>query len=150
MVIAVDACGGCAGERVGGNSRCNGLDGVEGFVERAGGVVLAEFDAFEERLVVEPPDGWCGGEVAVMAVLGVLERNVEVVLDLGAGRGRSVHLVVDAGQLAGDPVLFGLEQIERDGVGVVSAEKLGAFGEQSVLLRGEVTVLFLVGFSAGG
>ncbi|RPA56395.1 hypothetical protein EF294_21140 [Gordonia oryzae] len=42
------------------------MDGIEWVVEGAGGVVLAEFDAFEEGLVVELPDGWFSCEVAVV------------------------------------------------------------------------------------
>ncbi|QTI66737.1 hypothetical protein [Gordonia polyisoprenivorans] len=89
--------------------RCGGVDGIKGVVEGAGGVVFAEFDAFEEGLIVEPSNGWFSCEVAVVAILGVLERDVQVVVDLRAGGDGHGQLFVDGGELSGDPVLFGFE-----------------------------------------
>ena len=51
--------------------------------------------------------------------------------------------LADIAKLACDAVLFGLEEVERDGVGIVGAKKLGAFGEQPLPLRVEVASLVL-------
>ncbi|MFV3114234.1 hypothetical protein [Gordonia amicalis] len=88
---------------------CGGVDCIEGVVEGPSGVVFAEFNAFEEGLVVEPSDRWFSCEVAVVAVFGILECGVQVVVDLRAGRDGRGQLFVDAGELSGDPVLFGFE-----------------------------------------
>ncbi|MET9329602.1 hypothetical protein [Tsukamurella sp. NPDC003166] len=83
-----------------------------------------------------------------MAVAGVGQGLGEGGFDGVDGRGGGVEPGLDIGELTCDAVLLGFEQIERDGVGVVGAEQLGALGQEVVALDGQV-VAFTVSFVPG-
>ena len=103
----------------------------EGFGEVAGGgvLVVADEQALEERLVHAAADLGAGREVGPVAVLAEPKGDVEGFLDVDEelcggveARGRGLHLV-------GDALLFGAEQVGRDGVVVVGLEELAAYGD---------------------
>jgi hypothetical protein len=101
-------------------------------------VVVADVERLEERLVHEAPDVRASGEVGVVAVLAELERMVEGVLDVREDLVNRGEAGAGGLHLAGDALLFGLEQVWGDGVVVVGLEELAALvvelGEQGVLL----------------
>ncbi|MFT3663052.1 MAG: hypothetical protein QM809_17285 [Gordonia sp. (in: high G+C Gram-positive bacteria)] len=98
------------------------LQGVERFIEDTGSLVVADLDPFEERLIEESADVWLGGEVAVVAVLGVLERELEVGFECVDGRNSGCDLALDCGKLPGDTFLLVLEEFERHSAGVVGSQ----------------------------
>ncbi|MGW8812583.1 hypothetical protein [Gordonia terrae] len=80
-----------------------------------------------------------------MAVRCVPHRELEVVFDLDRFGDRSLHLRLDCGELSGNTVLLGLEEVERYGACVVRAKELSAFGQQAVLLSGQFPVRLIHG-----
>lgn len=65
---------------------------------------------------------------------GVVVLGVDGVVVGGEG----VEFFGDGGEFAGDAGLFGFEQVEGDGPGVVGLEEFGLLGFECALLAGEV------------
>ncbi|MGF1653358.1 MAG: hypothetical protein ACFCUP_08595 [Actinomycetales bacterium] len=102
--------------------------------------LLDDLQSDEECLVQESSDLGTGVPVGPLAVGEEIECEREVALD-GLGVGLcGAQLGLHGLQLAGDAVLFGLEQVEGDGAGVVGLEQLLPLGEQplAVPLGGSV------------
>lgn len=106
------------------------VQGFEWFAE-LGAIDVAfasDPDLGEERLVELAAGCGAGSDVGGVAVPGEFDRpgnGCFYVVEVGGGHGEEVFGVVD---LACDAVLFGLEEVEGDGVGVVGLEQLAAFG----------------------
>ena len=129
----VDECG--VGEVVEG--RCGVRDGCA--VGLWGVVVLGvDGDVVEEDGVEEFLEGRRGAGVKAVAVLEEVEGLGEVVLDGVVAGGEGGEVFGDGGEFAGDAGLFGFEQVEGDGPGVVGLEEFGLLGFECALLAGEV------------
>jgi hypothetical protein len=120
--------------------RCHGTDnlvaadGGEGLRQLGvDAVVVAFLDDLqlrEEGLIQQPPDLRAGVPVRPLAVGEEVEGEGEVALDgLGVSLG-GVELGLDGFQLPRDAVPFTLQQVARDGTGVVGLEQLPPLGEQ--------------------
>lgn len=100
-----------------------------------GGLVLViDGDAVEQCPVEHPPLGWFGPRVDVADVGEESEDRVEPDLGLVVGRLQRVEPAGDRLQARSDAVLLGLEQVERDRVGVVGLEELDLIGFELGLL----------------
>ena len=104
-----------------------------------GVVVLGvDGDVVEEDGVEEFREGRRGAGVEVVAVLEEVEGLGEVVLDGVVAGGEGVEFFGDGGEFAGDAGLFGFEQVEGEGPGVVGLKEFGLLGFECALLAGEV------------
>ena len=124
---------GSLGVRRGSFCVCGGVD------ERGVGHVVEE-DGVEEFL-----EGRRGAGVEEVTVLEEVEGLGEVVLDGVVVGGEGVEFFGDGGEFAGDAGLFGFEQVEGDGPGVVGLEEFGLLGFECALLAGEVLGVLVVG-----
>jgi hypothetical protein len=106
------------------------LDGMDGRSADFGAGLWADQHLLEEGLVHELLD--VGGRVAVGAgaVFEEVEGSLEVCLGDGSVRRELLEFAADAGEAAGDAVLFASEQVERDGAGVVGLQKLVLFAAE--------------------
>ena len=125
LEFGVLACGDEAAEKV-----VEGLLVVEADTEGPAAFVFVDVDLGEERLVEQAPSGIVCLEVGGVAVAGEVEGFGQELLGAIEVGGGSVQVSLDAGELAGDAVLLGLEEIEGYGAGVVSVQELLALGGQ--------------------
>lgn len=105
-------------------------------------------DAFEERLVADASERVVNAHVDRVHVTGQGETVFEVrfglvVLDLAG-----VDLRVEEREPSGDAVLFFLEEVERDGSGVVWVQQAPAFVTKLVAVSGECVPFGFVGIAA--
>ncbi|MEX3564801.1 hypothetical protein VVR48_00930 [Micrococcus endophyticus] len=127
-----------------------GQDGLDRFGRLEGGVVLViDGDAVEQCPVEHPPLGGFGLGVDVADVGEESEDRVEPDLGFVVGRLQCVEPSGDRLQAGADAVLFGLEEVEGDRVGVVGLEELDLFGFELRLLPGEELLLVAGGFGEG-
>nr|WP_231974531.1 hypothetical protein [Tessaracoccus timonensis] len=127
-----------------------GQDGLDRFGRLEGGVVLViDGDAVEQCPVEHPPLGGFGLGVDVADVGEESEDCVEPDLGLVVGGFQRFEPAGDRLQARADAVLLGLEQVERDRVGVVSLEELDLLGFEPGLLPGEELLLIAGGFGEG-
>ena len=123
---------------------CGGSVGFGGFV-----VCWVDGNVVEEDHVEELLEVVGGVGVEVVAVFEEVEGLGEVFFHPGLVGGQGAQLLVDGGQLFGDSCLLGLEEVERDSVGVVGVQEFGLFGLQLGLLVAQVFgVVVLVGVDA--
>ncbi|WP_292882894.1 hypothetical protein [Microbacterium sp.] len=108
--------------------------------EPRGLLVVVEVDenAIEEGLVHQSLEVLREPSVEVLAAFEEVENLVEVGASFGDVRCERGLLPLDVGEGAADAVLFGLEQLEWDGIGVVRLE-------QALLLADELVLLFFQG-----
>nr|WP_206692840.1 hypothetical protein [Microbacterium paulum] len=114
-----------------------------------GFVLVIDGDAVEQCPVEHPPFGGFGLGVDVADVGEEAEDRVEPDLGLAVGRLQGVEPAGDRLQAGADAVLFGLEQVDGDRVGVVGLEELDLFGFELGLLPGEEFLLVAGGFGEG-
>lgn len=127
-----------------------GEDGLDRFGRLEGGVVLViDGDAVEQCPVEHLPLGGFGLGVDIADVGEKSEDRVEPDLGLVVGRFQRVEPTGDRLQARADAVLFGLERVEGDRVGVVGLEELDLFGFEFGLLPGEELLLIAGGFGEG-
>lgn len=109
--------------------------------------VLVDVDLLEEGLVEQTSRFLVCLKVGGVAVPGEVERVGQPSPAIFVVRFCSGELVLDAFKLAADAVLFGLEQVERDGSGVVRVEQLLSLCNQGDAL---VVEIFALGFGGAG
>jgi hypothetical protein len=104
----------------------------------ADGAVVVDEQLLEEGLVEQAAHLRAGEPVRGVAVLGELEGVVQVLLDVGEHQLGGGKAALSGFNLAGDAVLFALEQVEGDGAGVVGLQEpralVGERGESALLV----------------
>ncbi|WP_142024418.1 hypothetical protein [Blastococcus colisei] len=125
-------------------------ESAEGFGEDGADPLVGEKDLLEKGLVVEPADTVAGPAVSLVAVAEQVEGQCQALLNGFRGLRCALQPVLDVGQLRGDAVLFDLQQVDRDGTGVVGLQQLGPFVDQALPLRGERAVLAFGRGTGGG
>ncbi|WP_229659407.1 hypothetical protein [Nesterenkonia alkaliphila] len=93
-----------------------------------GFLVLADVDAFEERLVRQASGLVVGALVHAGAVGQCFESAAEVLALAGLFFVVVLKFPVDVGQSGADAILVSFEGLEVDGVGEVGVDELLAFG----------------------
>ncbi|MGW3545653.1 hypothetical protein ACWDNI_34625 [Nocardia niigatensis] len=149
MVGRVDVGGLVDGNRFGiAGDQLAAEQGLERFGQLDADIVLFEVDLLEERLVEQATHAAGGGQIARVAVAGVVQCSAQVVLhDLDVEQA-GLQAGLDVCQLFSDAVLFLLHQVERDRSGVVSLEQLAALIEQPSLLLVQFPCLSICGVAA--
>ncbi len=110
----------------------HGESGVEGDV-----LVLVDDDLREDGLVEESAFSRFALHVEVVQIGQESEHLIESDASVGVAGVEAVESGLDRGQGVVNPVLLGLEEIDRDRVGVVRLYEFQAFGFQLGLLLGE-------------
>ncbi|MFV4913223.1 hypothetical protein PFZ49_06600 [Microbacterium lacticum] len=114
-----------------------------------GRVLIIDGDAVEQGPVEHPPLGGLGLGVDLVDVGQEVEDRVESDLGLVEGRLQGVEPAGDRLEARTDAVLLGLEQVDRDRVGVVGLEELDLFGFELRPLPGEELLLITRGLREG-
>ncbi|WP_396290620.1 hypothetical protein [Curtobacterium sp. KT1] len=122
-----------------------GKDRRDGLLRFESGLVLViDGDAVEQCPVEHPSLGRCGLRVDLADVGEEPEDRVEPNARFVVGRLQGVKSAGDGLEARADAVLLGLQQVERDRIGVVGLEELDLFGFELRLLPGE-QLLFVAG-----
>ncbi|WP_144627375.1 hypothetical protein [Arthrobacter woluwensis] len=101
-------------------------------------VVDVDEDFLEDGEIEEPAEVARDGLVGLVAAFKEFEEACQVGACCGVLVGEAGEVSLDGGQGFGDAVLFGLEELERDCVGVVGLEQALAFSLELVLFQFEV------------
>ena len=97
----------------------------------AGDLVVFQVDPLEDRLVELLAQHGRGGEVLGLGVAEEAESAFEALVEGVTFEAAGSHDRLGSGYLAGDAGLLGLEQVKRDGTGIVSFEQLLPLGLQA-------------------
>nr|WP_286720640.1 MULTISPECIES: hypothetical protein [unclassified Microbacterium] len=108
-------------------------------------LVFVDDDALEEGAVEHPAFSGFASGVEIAKVGEDAEELIEPVVCVAVGGREAVETVRDRVQAGADAVLFGLEQVEGDGVGVVGLDELEAFGVELVALGLEELAFVVAG-----
>jgi hypothetical protein len=100
-----------------------------------------DVEAFEHGLVDRPSLAGVGAPVGLVTVLGERQGRVQVDTEILVRRIESGQAVVDLGDLTSEFVLFGLEEGDRYGVGVVRFDQLVLPGLQVLSLATQLGTL---------
>nr|WP_055346718.1 hypothetical protein [Propionibacterium freudenreichii] len=120
--------------------RC--LDGLVGLV--ADGLLVVEDDLVEEGSVEDAAFSRFASRVDVAEIGEDVGELVEALTGVLVAGGEVLQSVFDGVEGGADAVLLGLEEVERDGVGVVGLDELESLGVEFLLLGGQECT-FVVG-----
>lgn len=107
--------------------------------------VLVDDDPLEQRAVEDAAFSRFAPAVEVAEVGEDTDDLIESLVSVVVGGRETVEPVGDRVEAGADAVLFGLEQVERDGVGVVGLDELEAFGFELVALCGQHGAFIVAG-----
>nr|WP_233190991.1 hypothetical protein [Brachybacterium sp. UMB0905] len=123
-----------------------GEDAGGGLVGCVGGVLfVVDGDAGEQGAVEDASFGWFALVVEVVEVDEEVGELVQACSGLGVGVGEVVEPCADLVEAGADAVLFALEEVEGDRVGVVGLDEFEAFGFELVALGGQELAFVLAG-----
>ena len=107
--------------------------------------VLVDDDPLEQRAVEDAAFSRFALAVEVAEVGEDTEDLIEPLVSVVVGGRETVEAVGDRVQAGADAVLFALEQVEWDGIGVVGLDELEAFGFELVALGGQHGAFIVAG-----
>ncbi|WP_211260097.1 hypothetical protein [Actinomyces radicidentis] len=123
-----------------------GEDAGGGLLGCVGGVLfVVDGDAGEQGAVEDASFGWVALVIEVVEVDEEFGELVQACSGLGVGVGEVVEPGGDLVEAGADAVLFALEEVEGDRVGVVGLDELEAFGFELVALGGQELAFVLAG-----
>ncbi|UAL30399.1 hypothetical protein K8W59_02370 [Nocardioides rotundus] len=107
--------------------------------------VLVDDDPFEQRAVEDAAFSRLALAVEVAEVGEHTDDLIKTLVRVHVGVRETVESAGDRVEAGADAVLFGLEQVEWDGVGVVGLDELEAFGFEVVTLCGQHGAFIVAG-----
>ncbi|WP_228383391.1 MULTISPECIES: hypothetical protein [Tessaracoccus] len=107
--------------------------------------VVVDGDAGEQGAVEDASFGWFALVVEVVEVDQEFGELVQACSGVGVGVGEVVEPCADLVEADADAVLFALEEVEGDRVGVVGLDEFEAFGFELVALGSQELAFVLAG-----